>query len=768
MRISKDLKKWGGLLLGLAMLPVGAYSQHRIEGRVNDIEQKALPYASVRLLRTDSTFVSGTVTDSLGCYHLNQVSSNDYLLAFSTIGYKPQIIPITVRNADVTVPMVTLESDNVMLGEIVVKGSSFIRQKDRVLIIPDKQQVKHANTGYDLLYNLMIPDIEVNRKNGEVSNALGTVTLYINGEEANYRDVQSLRPRDIEKVEYFDVPTGRYSGDVAAINYITKQYRSGGYVSLDGQQTVGYLNGDYNVSAKVSHGNTSYTLWGGYAMKKYEDDRTEKHESIFFPDYEIDREHTTSASRYKNNQQYAQFKVSNVTKKHNLSAQVAFVRDDTPENGSEALLAYSGYYNRQVSSADTKDENNLKPSLRLYGNFELPKGQNLEFTLKGSYGRNAYTRTYQEADETSLSDVNEDLYSFNFFGKYNLPLRHNNSFGVDFRHIHDITSSDYKGDYDSWQHLWMSETMLHVSYNQRLGEKFSLNFRPGVSMVNYKLHGTDAQRHWSMRLRSQFVYHISKQQQLSLGVNLSNEQADISYINNVDQAVDFIQVKRGNPYLDNTKYYDIGIIYNLQINRFNAQAMVACNYADNNIHTHYYIEGDKLVSSFLSNSNAYNLGGRLALSYKFSDHLRAKFTGQYLNVHVTEPSMNQNGFLGVLDVNYFLKDFAFNLYGRTASKRLDMYSLVTVKKPASYGASVSWSHKGWYLEAGTENPFTKHARYKEHADYGVYKYHQVQTSRINQQTGYVKVAYTFDFGRKTSKDKNDVDRNINSAIMKVN
>ena len=180
-----------------------------------------------------------------------------------------------------------------------------------------------------------------------------------------------------------------------------------------------------------------------------------------------------------------------------------------------------------------------------------------------------------------------------------------------------------------------------------------------------------------------------------------------------------------------------------------------------------YIEGDKLVSSFLSNSNAYNLGGRLALSYKFSDHLRAKFTGQYLNVHVTEPSMNQNGFLEVLDVNYFLKDFAFNLYGRTASKRLDMYSLVTVKKPASYGVSVSWSHKGCYLEAGTENPFTKHARYKEHADYGVYKYNQVQTSRINQQTGYVKVAYTFDFGRKTSRDKNDVDRNINSAIMKV-
>ena len=50
----------------------------------------------------------------------------------------------------------------------------------------------------------------------------------------------------------------------------------------------------------------------------------------------------------------------------------------------------------------------------------------------------------------------------------------------------------------------------------------------------------------------------------------------------------------------------------------------------------------------------------------------------------------------------------------------------------------------------------------------LYQYNQVQTSRIYQRTGYVKLAYTFDFGRKTSRDKNDVDRSINSAIMKAN
>ena len=328
------------------------FNQHEVKGKVNDTERKALPYASVRLLKTDSTYVSGITTDSLGCYRFANVASNEYLLAFSTIGYKPQIIPITVKSTDVMVPTITLESDDVMLGEVVVKGSSFIRKDDRVLVIPDKQQVKHANTGYDLLYNLMIPSIDVNKRTGEVTTFGGSVSLYINGEKADYRDVQSLRPQDIERVEYYDVPTGKYANDVAAIDYITKQYKAGGYVTLDGKQTIGYLGGDYNVGAKVSHGNTSYTVWGGYNMKEYDGTQTEKHEEIYFPEYSVNRDRTTGNANTRNNQQYVQFKVNNRTKKRNLSAQVSLVRDDVPENESNDRLDYSGHYTQSAQSSE--------------------------------------------------------------------------------------------------------------------------------------------------------------------------------------------------------------------------------------------------------------------------------------------------------------------------------------------------------------------------------------------------------------------------------
>ena len=176
-----------------------------------------------------------------------------------------------------------------------------------------------------------------------------------------------------------------------------------------------------------------------------------------------------------------------------------------------------------------------------------------------------------------------------------------------------------------------------------------------------------------------------------------------------------------------------------------------------------------MIGSYRSDGNIYGLGIILNISYHVTDNLRTKLAFKYLNVQTRKNyNINLDSYSAILDINYFLKDFSINLFGKIPTKKIETTTLIVTKSPATYGASVSWSHKGWYIEAGTENPFTRHSRYREHADYGVYLYNQVQTSRIYQRTGYVKLAYTFDFGRKTSRDKNDVDRSINSAIMKAN
>ena len=754
--------------MSLALLGNSMQAQNKLYGTVEN-NGKPLPYVTVRLLETDSTFVSGVTTDTLGKYVFSNIEKGNYLVALSSIGYKPAFIQIKMSDKNLEVPLVTLETENVVLGEVVVKGSSFIRKDDHVLVIPDKQQVKHASTGYDLLYNLMIPNIEVNKRTGTVSTFGGEVSLYINGEKADYRDVQSLRPRDIENVEYYDVPTGKYANDVAAINYIVKKRQSGGYIFADGKQTIGYMAGDYNIGGKVAHDNTSYSFWGGHTMQKYKGSIVDKNETILFPDYTVYRNRETTAGNYRNNQQYMQFKVSNVNKKRNLSAQIALVRNETPSDENYGLLDYSGHYTYSTRSTDSKQEQNLSPSLRLFGDFNIGKNQTLEFTAKGSYTQNDYTRQYTENENNSLSDVKEDLYSFNFSANYNIKLQHQNSFGIDIRHYHNITSSTYAGDYSSWQHLWTGESMFMLNYSQRFGKHFTMILRPGLSWMNYKLHTEDVRRYCSLKTSSRFSYQFNKKQQLTLAADAGVNQPDISYMNNVDQTVDFLQIKRGNPFLDDMQLYNISLLYNGVFGKLNVVGGPGYSIYTHNVSPIYYLEGDKLIGSYRSDGNIYGLGIILNISYHVTDNLRTKLAFKYLNVQTRKNyNINLDSYSAILDINYFLKDFSINLFGKIPTEKIETSTLIVSKSPATYGASVSWSHKGWYIEAGTENPFTRHSRYREHADYGVYQYNQVQTSRIYQRTGYVKLAYTFDFGRKTSRDKNDVDRSINSAIMKVN
>ena len=752
----------------LALLGNSMQAQNKLYGTVEN-NGKPLPYVTVRLLETDSTFVSGVTTDTLGKYVFSNIEKGNYLVALSSIGYKPAFIQIKMSDKNLEVPLVTLETENVVLGEVVVKGSSFIRKDDHVLVIPDKQQVKHASTGYDLLYNLMIPSIEVNKRTGTVSTFGGEVSLYINGEKADYRDVQSLRPRDIENVEYYDVPTGKYANDVAAINYIVKQYKAGGYIALDGKQNIGYLAGDYNVSSKINQGNTSYSVWGGYNMKDVEGAHIESSEKIYFPNYEVDRNRITADSKNRNNQQYAQLKISNSTQKHNISAQASFVRDDIPEESRSDLLSYSGKYTHSANSKEKKISESIQPSASLYGRFKLTKNQELEFKLKGTYSQNNYTRTYIEEKQTSLSDVEEDMYSMEFSGKYTMQMKKRNSLNVALYHLHNVSSSTYMGDYDSWQHLWSGETLLFLTYAQKWGKHLTMILSPGISMLNYKLHDENLQQYFYPRLRANLVYQPMKRHQIRLSASIGNSTPQRSLLNDIDQTVDFIQIQRGNPNMGTTKFYRADIIYSGLLGNLNLQTRFNYTGYIDNVFSQYYIEGDKLINNFYYGDNAHVLTANINLAYRISNGLRTKLSGSYShNITTGYFPHSYNNVAGQLDINYFLNDFALNIYGGIQSDNFDVWKLAYTKSPATYGASVSWSHKGWYIEAGTENPFTRHSRYREHADYGVYQYNQVQTSRIYQRTGYVKLAYTFDFGRKTSRDKNDVDRSINSAIMKVN
>lgn len=757
-------------ILAILGFPLSVYSAHKITGNVIDVSQNPIPMATIRLLQPDSSFVKGTVTDNNGIFDFENIKKGNYILSVSCIGYVDSFSDFSMPEADFRFPPISLKENSITLGDVTVTANSVIQKKDHLLIIPDKQQVRHAYTGYDLLYNLMIPGVSVDRRKGMVSTYKGGATLYINGRKADFREIQNLRPKDIEKIEYYDTPTDEYLGDVASINYIVKEYKTGGYVSLDGEQNIGYQKGDYNAGVKITHNQTNYMLFAGYNRREYDGVHSQDEEHFDLGDHTIDRNTATKSAAYKNDQQYVQFKVNNNTVKRMLTGTVSLIHNHTPHNDLDESIAYRSSLNdnRTINTLETVNQNNLKPAVSLDGVFRMKNSQSLRLIFNSAYSRNEYQRNYSEQDWQYRTDVGEDLYSISGIASYNVKLKHNNSLGGNLQYYHNITSSTYEGSMTSSQHLWMGETISFLNYRQDIGKLFTFNVSPGVSLLNYNLNHGNPQHFWTFRTNTWLQYHLNSHHQFAIGFAVGNEQADISYLNTASQAVDSLQTRRGNPYLDNPKIHTCFFKYQAQLNRLGLQFNAKYTKYLHNISYIYFVEDGNLISSYQSDDSFQKLRLEGLCSYRISDNLRTNVALHYEHMNVPQHSqLKEDNFFASIDLNYFIGSFTINAYAKTTERKLSETTLAFVKNPSSYGLSVRYSGKNWMAEAGTDNPFTKHIHYREYADYGVYQYNQIRTSRIYQQTAYIKLAYTFDFGKKVSKDSNYIDRSINSAILKA-
>lgn len=758
------------LLIILCGVVLPSYAQKVLTGKVVDESNKSVPSATIQVLTTDSAFVSGEVTDNDGNFRIKTLDAGNYILAVSCIGYTKSYINFEMPVTDYMMPMIVLRDDNVLLDAVTVTGSSFIQKDNHLLVIPDKQSVKHAFSGYDLLHNLMIPGLQVDRKEKKVTAITGEATLYINGVKAEMREVENLKPEDIKQVEYYTLPvTGSFVGDNAAINYITKVHQTGGYVTLDGTQNIGYTKGNYNLGAKISDKNMTYTFFAGAAMQKHDGVEQEKQESMALTNELVDCYTHSDDASYKNNQQYAQFKMSHDTEKHHLSASLAFVRNETPLNREREILQY-GQNQAQIYQSENLTFNNKKKySASLNGLFHISDVHEIKAYLTGSYSNNHYNRNYLENELTSITKSKEDLFEFEPYIAYTFQPDKSNSLYSRIWHAHKISSVSYQGDYDYWQHLWNGETVLLVDYTHLFGDKFTLMFGPGISWQNYKLHGDKLFSKLFFRTNSWLRYNMTSKQWIAMGFSMGNNQPGINYLNNVNQTVDRYKILRGNPNLDNTQYLNYYLIYEGTLHRyFNLQGNFGFNQNKHQFYDYYFLEQDKIIHSYDSKESFNVAQADIRISSRFSDNLRTNIGVCYRYMYVPEvKSLSQHSVIASIDINYFIKSFAINAYAKTTEKILNETTRAFIKSPASYGLSVRYSGKNWMAEVGTDNPFTRHVHYREYADYGVYRYNQVQTSRIYQQTAYIKLAYTFDFGEKTSREEKNIDANINSAILKA-
>ena len=143
--------------------------------------------------------------------------------------------------------------NSVQLQEVVIRGARVVSRTDGQLIFPSEEMAQSASSGYHLLRMLPLPNVKVDDVNESIvatSSLIGSVQVRINDVVASAADMQSLQPKEVEKVELIDRPGVRYGDGVGIVINIITRKASGGYV-------VG-ANGTYVPKASMARGN-AYT-----------------------------------------------------------------------------------------------------------------------------------------------------------------------------------------------------------------------------------------------------------------------------------------------------------------------------------------------------------------------------------------------------------------------------------------------------------------------------------------------------------------------------
>ena len=199
-----------------------------VGGRVIDAQGEPLPFVSVALLASDSTYIQGATSDVDGYF---QIMTTDAccILRFSYIGYRTKYVD--VRSSEIGT--IQMEQDQTMLNEIVVKGQMPKTKLTGNSMITTIQGTILGQSGTAKEMLAKVPGMTLKGEDLEVLGK-GTPVFYINGRKMRDKDeLKRLRSEEIQSVEVITNPGAEYDATISAVVRIKTVRREGAGFGFD-------------------------------------------------------------------------------------------------------------------------------------------------------------------------------------------------------------------------------------------------------------------------------------------------------------------------------------------------------------------------------------------------------------------------------------------------------------------------------------------------------------------------------------------------------
>lgn len=229
-----------------------------ITGKVVDENELPLAYANVIMQSADSTFLTGTVTDTSGVFFLEE-NPEAVRIQISFISYRDRYIDIEGSDCG-TIRMIP---DNEMLSKAVVRavlpkteivGDAFVTKVENSVLA-------EAGSANDVLKKL--PGV-IQKDGGYEVFGKGAPIIYINGRLVrDGSELEHLNSNEIKSVDVVQNPGARYDATVKAVIRIKTIKRTGDGFSFDARSSVMQSeNTDLIESVNMNYRHNSLDVFG--------------------------------------------------------------------------------------------------------------------------------------------------------------------------------------------------------------------------------------------------------------------------------------------------------------------------------------------------------------------------------------------------------------------------------------------------------------------------------------------------------------------------
>ena len=619
------------------------YSQNiTLTGKTVDVTSKEpIIAAKIILQNPDSTPVKCAVCNEKGIFTLADIARGDYRLAISSVGMKTQYVELKGLSSSLNLGEIALEEAVKELQSVEVQARSVINQSDRKLYFVSDDLRKKASNGVTLIQQLNLPKLMFD----PVANAIKSVDrksvqLRINDVPAEITDITAIQPKDIVRVEYIDNPGLRYGTDVGyVLNYIVKKRQSGGSAGFDTGNSVNRIFGQNSANVKLHSNKSEFSM--NYYIKYLSLSglkRTNVETFRFENGTERVREEIGIPANAKDNNQRGTLNYNYTdADKRVFNAKLQYY-SNAPSDMN--FISQSFWRDAPHVLIDMKDQNkssSYAPSLDLYYLEKLKNDQTLIFDLYYSKRLSNVGRTYTEnLNNVSLTDITSDvdgnrdtyigemMYEKKFkAGKLTAGIKHQQSY----------TTNTYSGDNSVKTNMVEANSYLYSEFSGKL-KKWNYTLGLGLNRANIIQQNGEKKQltDFFFQPRVKLRYNINDASYVGLQSRLYNQTPSLSQLSHVSQAIDLLQIQRGNPNLKAwiSTYSEINYSYSSKIIDLNAEAGYLSR--SKPVMEETLRENDKFIRTFDNQRYWGRAHSEISLGIRpWKDYIIIKLTGGYYN-----------------------------------------------------------------------------------------------------------------------------------------